>query len=152
MGVVSIISEGNTVTTPKRIPTDVRDGLLKGRIQPTPQRQQASIVHMAFDDALAAATIEDLLYAANLIIRHSRAKRTHRDARITGIAKRMDELRHGILVRPKPLKQVTMTPERVAALRFVVQGMEAIADGAEPEYGDEARAACSVLNAMLNEA
>lgn len=81
-------------------PGEIRDGLLKGRIRDN--GQSPSAWHMKFDDALAVATLDDLLYAANLMIGHPHVRRSYRERRITMIATKLDSLRHEMLKENAP--------------------------------------------------
>lgn len=128
--------------------SNIRDGLLNGRIRlvgtlaPNP-------FHMPFREALAAATIDDLLYAAKLLVEHPKAKRTHRKQRTTEIAQRLDEARRGVAFSPPPppVPLIAMTPERIQALSLYLDTFGTYLGEDWPELG----AAYDTLRAMLTE-
>ena len=70
--------------------TGVRGGLLKGRIR-TKGVPDPSPLRPAFHDALLMASVDDLMWALNLLITHPKAKRTWRTYRIQQIDKRLRE-------------------------------------------------------------
>lgn len=73
--------------------TGIRAGLLKGRIREQYAQPVApDPIAPAFDDALAHASVDDLMWALNLLITHPHSKRTYRKRRMTAIAARLQEL------------------------------------------------------------
>lgn len=73
-------------------PTGVRAGLLKGRIRERDERHPLNPVATPFYEALEAATVDDLRWALNLLVKNPNAKRTYRARRINAIAYRLEEL------------------------------------------------------------
>lgn len=74
---------------------DIRDGLLKGRIRAS--SRPPSRWYMAFGDALAAATMDDLLHAARRLTDKGSAPPSYREQRITRIAQRLEALRSELM-------------------------------------------------------
>ena len=73
----------------------VRGGLIKGRIRTkgTPRVPGGpSELRPGFYDAVRQATVDDLMWALNLLIKHPQARRTHRTERIQQIDKRLREI------------------------------------------------------------
>lgn len=73
-------------------PTGVRAGLLKGRIKRHDDKHPANPVATPFYEAVEAASVDDLRWALNLLVKNPNAKRTYREIRINAIAYRLEEL------------------------------------------------------------
>lgn len=73
-------------------PTGIRAGLLKGRIRERDERHPLNPVATPFYEALEAASVDDLRWALNLLVKNPNAKRTFRETRINAITYRLEEL------------------------------------------------------------